>query len=467
LITLTAFHLYNSNIENQNLKTNKKLSALNQVEVHPVSVSPLTEGSVNFRMAADKTVHSVVHIFTEFKSKSSVYDKYFSLEDFFYGPRERTYKGSGSGVIISSDGYIVTNNHVVQQADKITVTLNDKREYEAKLIGNDPSTDLALIKIDQENLNFLTFGNSDKVMLGDWVLAVGNPFNLSSTVTAGIVSAKARNINILGDDAAIESFIQTDAAVNRGNSGGALVDVNGSLIGINAAIASPTGSFSGYSFAIPSNIANKVVNDLKEYGRVQRAYLGVAIRDIDNALADKIGLDKIQGVYVDNATENSAAAREGIKKGDVVIAFNGKNINSVSELLEQTGQHSPGDEVELLVLRDNKVKTFNIELTNVNGTTALLQEISPIIKRLGASYKELDEETKKNLKLKNGVIVSDIKNGLIKNSGMKEGFIIIKVDGKEVKSVEDINNILKNKTGGVLFEGVYPNGINAYYGLGL
>ncbi|HHB52033.1 MAG TPA: trypsin-like serine protease, partial [Saprospiraceae bacterium] len=266
----------------------------------------------DLKEAASKTVHAVVYIQTEFTRKSSVYDQYFSIDDFFGRRSPSVLKASGSGVIISSNGYIVTNNHVVQEADKITITLNDKRTYNAKVIGTNPETDLALLKIDEKNLEYVKFGNSDQLQVGDWVLAVGNPFNLTSTVTAGIISAKARNINILGSNSAIESFLQTDAVVNPGNSGGALVDTKGRLVGINAAIASRTGSYIGYSFAIPVSIVKKVVTDLKEFGSVQRAYIGITIKEVNAELAKKLKLDSIKGVYIGSVLEKGAAYNAGL-----------------------------------------------------------------------------------------------------------------------------------------------------------
>ena len=419
----------------------------------------------NFREAADNTVHAVVHILTESTRKSSSYDDFFSLEDLFGAPRERIFKATGSGVIISSDGYIVTNNHVVENADKVSITLNDKRTYDAHVVGTDPSTDLALIKVEAEDLPYLQFGNSDAIQIGDWVLAVGNPFNLTSTVTAGIVSAKARNINILGARAAIESFIQTDAVVNRGNSGGALVDVNGKLIGINAAIASGTGYYTGYSFAIPAAIAKKVVKDLKDYGQVQRAFIGVRIQDIDDKLAKKIDLEKIQGVYVAGVVEDGAADKAGIEVGDVIVEIGNHKVNSQSELLEKTGQYHPGDKVNVKALRDNKNKSFTVQLTNKNGGSSLLEASeSTSLSSLGATFKAPEESTLKKLGLDHGVQIEDLEKGVLKSVGIKEGFIITRVDRKGVSSAEDISTIIENKKGDILIEGTYPNGMKAYYG---
>ena len=316
--------------------------------------SPINGQDNDFVQAAEMTVHTVVNIRTEFVRKTSLYDDFFG---FFGNQNQQILTASGSGVIIADDGYIVTNNHVVQDAEKIEVTLNNKRAFFAKIIGTDPSTDLALLKIDAKELPTVKYGNSDNVRIGEWVLAVGNPFNLTSTVTAGIVSAKARNINILGknsNESPIESFIQTDAAVNPGNSGGALVNTKGELVGINAAIASSTGSYTGYSFAIPVNIVRKVVEDLKNYGIVQRAFLGVSIAEIDEKLAENKKLNGLKGVYIGAVTKNGSAIKAGIKEGDILTVVNGKNINSNSELLETIGQYHPGDKVLVGILRDDK-----------------------------------------------------------------------------------------------------------------
>lgn len=428
---------------------------------------PSKQLSMDFNASAENALHSVVHIQTEFTRKSSVYDDYFSLEDFFYNGKSRIYKASGSGVIISSDGYIVTNNHVVQQADKITIILNDKRSYQAKVIGLDPSTDLALLKVDDSDLPYLVFGNSDSLKIGEWVLAVGNPFNLTSTVTAGIVSAKARNINILGGNTAIESFIQTDAAVNPGNSGGALVDISGKLIGINAAIASRTGYYTGYSFAIPSSIVRKVVKDLKEYGKVQRAVLGVSIAEITASVAKSQGLKNLKGVLVEGIVKGLPADIEGIKTGDVIIEIDGITLNSPSELLERIGMHRPGDKIEVKYIHENKENTIEVKLTDMAGRTELKSVEATETAELGADFEKVNSKNLKELYISNGVQVKNIRNGVFKNAGIKENFIITRIDQKPVYSPDDIIKILKAKKGGVLIEGIYPNGVKAYYGIGL
>jgi len=381
---------------------------------------------------------------------------------------------TGSGVIISEDGYIVTNNHVVTNADNIEVTLNDKRTYEAKVIGTDPSTDLALIKIDETELPYLTYGNSENLEVGEWVLAVGNPFNLTSTVTAGIVSAKARDINILGRSigearTAIESFIQTDAAVNKGNSGGALVNTKGELVGINAAIASNTGSYTGYSFAIPVNIVEKVVNDLLQFGRVQRGYIGVTIREMNSQLAEEEGIEKLEGIYVEGVQEGSSAEKAGIQHGDIIISVDGQKVNSTSELIGYVGQFRPGDEVDVTVKRNGKTKQYSLTLTNEQGGTELSrEEPDKAMALLGARFKEADPELLDKLGIDSGVQVVEIKqNSVLGRKGIEEGFIITRIDKERISSADDIKEIMKDKRGGILMEGVYPNGTRAYYGFGL
>ena len=417
--------------------------------------------------AAAMSVHAVVHVKTEFQRRSSVYDDFF---DFFNNGQQ--FRGQmnpltafGSGVIVSPDGYIVTNNHVVQDADNITVTLNDKRVFKASLIGADPSTDLALIKIDEKNVPFLSYGNSDDVKIGQWVLAVGNPFNLTSTVTAGIVSAKARDINILGSQGAIESFIQTDAAVNPGNSGGALVNTKGELIGINAAIASGTGSYVGYSFAIPVNIVKKVVDDYMKYGKIQRAYLGIYYHEIDDQFAKDKGLRDIEGIYVEDLVEGGAAAESGIKKSDVIVKIENSPVNSKSEMLEVIGQHNPGDKISLVVIRDGKTLEIPVVLQSEGGTLAVIKDDKILIH--GATFQRASADELKRFNIENGFKIIRLENGLLKNAGIREGFIVVLIDRQVIRSSQDLKDALTSKKGGVLLEGLYPNGLRAYYGIGL
>lgn len=442
-------------------------------QIHPVSSSTSVTGTVNFVAAAEKSVNAVVHVTTE-----SVPPTYYNPWSEFFGGR-RYYQGepsrsAGSGVIISPDGYIVTNNHVIAEANKISITLNNRETYDAEIIGTDPSTDLALLKIDDNDLPYLSFGNSDEINVGEWVLAVGNPYNLTSTVTAGIVSAKARNINLMqynpgSDQFPIESFIQTDAAVNPGNSGGALVNVNGDLVGINTAIASRTGSYAGYSFAIPVSIVQKVTNDLFEYGKVQRAFIGVSIGDITDELVRSEQLDTRRGAFVRGLTDGGAASEAGIEAGDIIFKINDTEIGNVTELQEQIGRFRPGDSVVVGVLRGNEKKFFNVVLRNQYGDTAIhpKSDSNTVAAAFGATFEPADSNTLQRLRLKQGVAVSGITDGSISKSGIREGFIITKIDKKPVESPEEVKEILNKSRGGVLIEGIYPNGAIAYYGFGL
>lgn len=339
-------------------------------------VALTSRAQVDFTVAAEKSVNAVVHIRTEIVTSNTYYDFFGAFLEQIYGSRieipDNVSVGFGSGVVISPDGYIVTNNHVVEGARKIEVTFNDKHKRNAQIVGTDPTTDIALIKVDAHDLEYLTFGDSDRVHVGEWVLAVGNPFKLNSTVTAGIVSAKARNINILGAGT-IESFIQTDAAVNPGNSGGALVNTRGDLIGINAAIASQTGSYVGYSFAIPSNIAKKVVEDFMQYGTLQRAYLGVAVAEMTEELAAQKGLSVLSGIYVADIYANSGAQKAGIKKGDVMLAINDIPVDTRSQLTGVIAQYRPGDKVTVRLLRDDMEMTKKVTLVNMYGEEEMIK----------------------------------------------------------------------------------------------
>ncbi|MFN6039969.1 MAG: Do family serine endopeptidase, partial [Bacteroidota bacterium] len=447
----------------------------NTPKISKVNLGNIPEGTINFVKAAESTVNSVVHIKTLSEEKNAFGNDPFY--QFFYGQRKpQLQQGSGSGVIISQDGYIVTNNHVIERAEKIEVILNDKRSFEAEVIGKDPTTDLALVKIKAKDLPSITYGNSDDLRIGEWVLAVGNPFNLTSTVTAGIVSAKGRNINILENNPSqglfpIESFIQTDAAVNPGNSGGALVNANGELVGINAAIASNTGSYSGYSFAIPVNIVKKIVADLVEFGTPQRAFIGVSIRDIDATFAEKNGLKNLNGVYVSGVTDGGAAEDAGIKKGDIITKINNVSVKNVAELQEQIGKYRPGDKVTVTVDRDGKLSDFSTLLKNKEGTIGMFkkEEAAESTAELGAMFEACSPEECKELKINGGVKVNQIGSGKFAMAGIREGFVITAVDNKKVKTTSDLNSILKNKSGGTLIQGIYPNnpGKTFYYGIGL
>ncbi len=422
-------------------------------------------GVADLTYAAEKSIHAVVNVKTEM-----VRETYGNpILEFFYGDSYKNPEpvlGFGSGVIISSDGYIVTNNHVVDNSDKVFVTLNDKREYEAKVIGTDPSTDLALIKIDADGLPYIPYGNSDDLKVGEWVLAVGNPFTITSTVTAGIVSAKGKNLGIIQDQYRIESFIQTDAAVNRGNSGGALVDTRGELVGINTAILSPSGAYAGISFAIPVSIVKKVVADLVEFGVVQRAILGVSIQEIDANLAKEKGIDVLKGVYVSELRDGGAAKDAGILAGDIIMKIDDVEVNSPSELTEQINRYRPGDKVNVTLKRKNKTKQFGVILRNLQGDTRFVKS-GTYDTILGAKVIEVDNEEKKSLGIKNGVKITELGAGKLRAEGVKEGFIITQVNNKDVSTVEDLKKIINNIEGGVYIKGIYPNGVIAYYAFGL
>jgi len=432
---------------------------------------------LNFVYAAEVATPAVVHIRSAVSMASANQYKNpieDAFKDFFgdnYAPDNgRNYgqaMSSGSGVIINPDGYIITNNHVIENATDIEVVLNDNRTFNAKVIGTDPNTDLALVKIDAAGLNYLTFGDSEKVRIGEWVLAVGNPFNLNSTVTAGIVSAKARNINILSgrNGLQIESFIQTDAAVNPGNSGGALVNLKGQLIGVNTAIATQTGSFSGYSFAVPVSLVEKVVNDLKEFGVVQRGLLGIRIQDVNPQLSKDLKLTERQGVYVTLVNPGSSAEEAGLKEGDVIIEVNDHSVNTVAQLQEQIALKRPGDKVAIVYSRKGSLKKTTTVLKGISGSTEFVKKESPMTIE-GATFQKLDEEELAKFELENGVQIEKLNDGKWKSAGIKEGFIVIAIDKMEVKEVEDIMNILQTKRGGILIEGVYPDGEKAFYGVG-
>ena len=369
-------------------------------------------------------------------------------------------------MIISRDGYIVTNNHVVEGADALEVTLDDNRTFTAKVIGADPTTDIALIKIDGDNFPFIPWGNSDNLKVGEWVLAIGNPFNLASTVTAGIVSAKARNINIINKNTAIEAFIQTDAAVNPGNSGGALVNTAGELVGVITAIASPTGSFSGYSFAVPERIARKIVSDLMEYGTVQRAFIGISINEVTSETAQKNGVTSLKGVYVSSVADGGAAAEAGIKAGDVILKVNDVEVNKVSELQEQIGRYRPGQQISVTVLHGEKTRTMNLTLRNIDGGTSL-QTQGETMEILGASVRTVNPQTASSLRIRGGVEITALADGKFKQAGIKEGFIITSVNRHPMRSADELKAILSNSKGGIYIEGVYPNGKSAYYAFGI
>jgi len=457
--------LYNPN-HSQRESNEQTVLTDNQIPVAPVSFAP-TEDAEEFVDAAEKSLNAVVHIRTEIVKQSTSYEDFFgALLGQLYGngtfqmPENRLI-GFGSGVVLSADGYIVTNNHVVEGADKVEVTFNDKHKKSATVIGTDPKTDLALIKVDDTNLEYLVFGDSDKVRIGQWVLAVGNPFNLTSTVTAGIVSAKARNINILGDNSTIESFIQTDAVVNKGNSGGALVDTEGKLIGINAAIASHTGVYEGYSFAIPSNIVKKVVSDIMTYGSTRRAYLGIEMREMTEEFASEKGIDMTQGVYVTNVQDKSGAKKAGIKEGDIIVEANNQKITSSSELLGVIIQFNPGDKLKVKLNRNGKTVSKEIELTDEFGASSYTQGGEKFTNDdLGVVLEPLSAKDRKTYNVSGGLKVIEVKKGIMNRAGINTGFVITKINGMAVNSKESLDSAVDNsKHGKTSVEGIYENGM--------
>ncbi len=427
-----------------------------------------TGGEVlDFTAAVAQSIDAVVHV------KTKAFREYAAnpLYEFFFGdqPEGEAHPvlGFGSGVLISDKGYIVTNNHVIEGSDEILVALNDKREFNAELIGADPTTDIALLKISAKDLTSLNFGNSDALLLGEWVLAIGNPYNLTSTVTAGIVSAKARNINILRtQEFSIESFIQTDAAVNPGNSGGALINTRGELIGINTAIASRTGAFTGYSFAVPVSIVEKIVNDLIEFGAVQRAILGVTIQDVSSELVAEKKLEGIDGVYVNGIRPEGAAREAGIKEGDVIISIDEVLLNSSAELQEQVSKFRPGEEVQVIVRRGGKLKQFDVVLRNLEGSTEIVMK-EDVMEVLGASFAAVSDREMRALGIENGVKVTSVKPGKFMKVGIQEGFVVTSVNKRPVSSVKHIVEILKDLEGGVIIEGVDRDGSRSYFAFGM
>ena len=432
--------------------------------------------SVDFADAAEKTVNAVVHVKTTYELDGGYYSfdpiRHFFFGDGIYQKQPRMGAGAGSGVIMSKDGYIVTNNHVIDGATKVQVTTNDNKTLDATVIGQDPSSDLALLKVESDNMPKIDLGNSDNVRVGEWVLAVGNPFNLESTVTAGIVSAKGRDINILANGpsgiSAVGSFIQTDAAVNPGNSGGALVNSRGELIGINAAIKSNTGSYTGYSFAIPVNIVSKVVEDLLEYGAVQRGYLGVQIQNVTQELAKTEDLKSSDGVYIANTIDLGAAKEAGIKKGDVITQIAERRVKNVTEMQEQLSKFRPGDDILVTINRGGEIMRIPLTLRNQFGE----EELTPkkeleLHEKLNALLEDIDEETKAALKINSGVRIAEIGSGKLRSAGIAKDFIITKVDQTIIKDKNHLLDVLESKSGGVLIEGTYPNGKKAYYGFGL
>ena len=439
-------------------------------------------GPVDFTVTAKKVLDAVVHIRSTQGSGGANDDRQLQqLPDLFkefFGDRfhmpenmpQQPMYGSGSGVIIDEKGHIVTNNHVINNASELEVTLHNNETYKAVVIGADPATDLALLQVKGENLKALLFVDSDDVEIGQWVLAVGNPYSLNSTVTAGIVSAKARNININPEKLAIESFIQTDAAINPGNSGGALVDLDGKIVGINTAIATRTGSYTGYGFAIPSNLVTKVVADLLKYGSVQRGILGVTITTMNGSLAKEKKIEFTKGVWVETVGEDSAAKKAGIEAGDVIVKVDGIIVTTSPRLQEIIAQHRPGDKLSVVVNRKGKEKEFQVILENVTGTTDISKkENVEILNFLGADFETINKESAQKLNLDGGVKIINLYPGVLRQkTQVRAGFIITHVDGEKITNIKDLVGALEKKKGGVMLEGVYEDMPGKqYYAFGL
>ena len=472
--------------------------------IHYAGINAAAAENTDFTKAAENTVHGVVHIMATTTVKAQYADRgerqYVDPFEFFFGfggggfqrPDPQPRVGSGSGVIISTDGYIITNNHVIEGADQLEVTLNDNRKFDAKLVGTDPQTDIALIKIEAKDLPTIPFGDSEKLKVGEWVLAVGNPFNLTSTVTAGIVSAKGRSISTGDrDKSKIESFIQTDAAVNPGNSGGALVNTKGELVGINTAIYSETGNFAGYSFAVPISIAGKVASDLKQYGVVQRAVLGVMMVGVDEIM-DRLSYpnlpeeykkelqemkDKIkvsEGAYISDFSEKSSAKAAGIEAGDVIVAINGTKIKSAQALQEQISKYRPGDKVQVTVNREGKEKTFNVELKNAQGSTEVVKSKGNSADVLGAAFEVLSNDKKREYGVSYGIEVTGLLNGKMRQAGIRKGFVILVVNDEKISTPEQlekmVDRLLKGSSDNqyLVIKGFYPeNGRTKIYAIDL
>jgi serine protease Do len=422
-----------------------------------VSYKSASLAELDFVKASRLSTPCVVFIKTESRRMQSYADDFWSRWDLF-GQRGPV-AGSGSGVIISADGYIVTNNHVIKDAEKIEVILNNnKHSYAAKVVGTDPSTDLALLKIDAKNLPKITMGFSDNVQIGEWVLAVGNPFNLTSTVTAGIVSAKGRNINVVNNQFPIESFIQTDAAINPGNSGGALVNLNGELVGINTAIASNTGSYNGYGFAIPVNIVAKIVKDLIEYGEVQRGFTGMDVKDIDASMTSKMPDDLFNGVYVEHVIEGGPADKAGIKAGDIITKVGSVIVESKSIIDEQIAYYRPGDELKLEIYRGGKTVTATLKLINREGNTSITKREYYSSEILGADLEPLSKMERDRYGITSGIKLSNIHAGRIRSMGLPDGFVIVSLNGKQYSSPEQLAKDLEKASGQITIKGIHPNG---------
>lgn len=448
---------------NQGLDLSRSLSE--SVEAARLPVNNGLSGSSNlpfdFTTAAELSTKAVVYIKTTSNVPQQSFNDWFFGD--FFGNRQQSVVSSGSGVILSDDGYIVTNNHVVEKAIKVEIVLNDKQAYEAKVVGTDPSTDIALLKVEAKGLPTIPVANSNQVRVGEWVLAVGNPFNLTSTVTAGIVSAKGRNLNILNNIAPIESFIQTDAAINPGNSGGALVNAKGELVGINTAILSRTGAYNGYGFAVPANIMSKVVRDLKEFGSVQRAFFGADVLDIDAKLKAKLKLNDFKGVYINGIAGYGPAKDAGLKEGDVLVSFNNVPVDSKAAFDEQLSYYRPGEKVSLTYLRDSKEKATVMLLTNTEGTTEVLKNEAVHSAKLGADFEPISKLEKDKFKVSGGVRIINIGAGYMARLGLRDGYIITHINKTPITTPAEAIDILENIRGNISIEGLDQNGRKSYF----
>ncbi len=456
-----ALFAYTKIVDRPAVVLTRDSSTVNAKEAEPLltSLSLQDPQPVDLTYAAEQTVHAVVHVHIKTTVGTEANNP---IMEWFYGdrmPKQREVSGYGSGVIISDDGYIITNNHVVEDADNIEVKLNDNRTFTAKLIGRDPTTDIALIKINATDLPVLKYGDSDQLKLGEWVLAVGNPFNLTSTVTAGIVSAKGRNLNILDSDYRIESFIQTDAALNVGNSGGALVNTRGLLVGITSAILSPSGAYAGNSFAIPVNIVKKVVGDLKQFGEVQRAIIGVNIKEVSQEDAEKNKLEKLTGALISNIVNGGSADQAGLKENDIIIKFDGVPVETPTELQEQVGEHRPGDKATITYIRNGKENTIPITLKNISGTTGLVtKEMGKSSEVYGARFETLTPSERNKYDVDYGIKVTELNDGKFKDHGIRKGYVILSINGKKVKSASDVRDATNGENSLKSIEGVQSDG---------
>lgn len=442
--------------ENTPLSTNAPDN--NSVQFANYPITSTQTATLDFTLASAISTPSVVYITTvsAAQNNNNWFDWYFN------GGSNNPTTGSGSGVIFSSDGYIVTNNHVIQRAEKIEVVHN-KTTYIAKIVGTDPSSDIAVLKIEAQNLPAIKIGNSSQVKIGEWVLAVGNPFNLTSTVTAGIVSAKGRNINIVNSSFPIESFIQTDAAINPGNSGGALVNTQGELIGINTAILSKTGSYTGYGFSVPIDIVKKVVSDLIKYGVIQKAFIGAEVNELNSSLVNQLKLSSLDGTYITYMQKDGAAEKAGLQKNDVILKLDDKSVNSRSDFDEYLAYKSPGEKIKITYKRNNVIKESYVTLTNEEGKTDIVKHELYSSSTLGADFSTIPKVEKDKMGLSNGVRIVNIRNGLISRLGLPEGFIITSINRTPMNEPHEVSSILENIRGQVIIEGISSNGGRSIY----